>query len=158
MKLIFYNIRGLGSRLKIKEMQDLIRKNKVDFACIQETKLEELNDEKVRAIWGSYNCGWAVRDAQGRSGGILLIWNSEKFLCSSYWNMEGAVVVNGYWGVDRIRCCILNVYAPCPLEERLDLWDRLNSVIHQFEDCCLCIGGILILSEQSLREGVRMNR
>lgn len=43
--------------------------------------------------------------------------------------MGGVVIINGHWGPDRTDCCIINVYAPCSLEERIELWDRLNSVI-----------------------------
>lgn len=71
----------------------------------------------------------------------MVLWNAEKFNCSSWWFMEGAVVVNGFWGRERVRCCIISVYALSLLEERLSLWERLISVVHQFEDYCICLGG-----------------
>lgn len=108
---------------------------------MKESKIEGFDDEKCRLILGSNNCGWAAKDAQGRVGGIIVLWNSEKYSCSSWWFMDGAVVVNGWWGMDRIRWCIINVYAPCLLEERLSLWERLSSIVHQYEDYCLCLGG-----------------
>lgn len=55
--------------------------------------------------------------------------------------MDGAIVMNGHWGLKRRKCCIINVYAPCPLSERIALWDRFNLVIQQNGDCCLCIAG-----------------
>lgn len=142
MKIVSYNIRGAGSRVKRKEVHDLIEKLRVDFCCLQETKLEQMDDRYVRLLWGESNVGWAARESVGRSGGVLTIWNVDNFSMASCWHMSGAVIVNGYWGVERTECCIINVYAPCPLEERLDLWDRLNYIIQQNNsDCCLCLVG-----------------
>lgn len=49
----------------------------------------------------------------------MILWNPNKFTCSSWWHMEGVVIVNGFWGNDGQRCCILNIYAPCLLEDRI---------------------------------------
>lgn len=141
MKLMSYNIRGVGSQIKKKEIQESIRKFKLDVTCLQESKIEGATEEICRSICGSNDCGWAASDSIGRSGGIITLWNPNKFIASSTWNMQGAVVVNGVWGTDRLRCCIVNVYAACPLGERLDLWDRLQSIIFQNSDVCLCLAG-----------------
>lgn len=140
MKLLAYNIRGVGSRIKRREIQELVRKHKVDLVCIQESKLEGVNEEKCKLIWGN-SCGWEAKDAEGRAGGIITLWNPDKFVCSSSWHMNGAVIVNDWWGMNRVRCCIINVYAPCPLEERIELWDRLRSVVLQNSDVCVCLAG-----------------
>ncbi|XP_057808418.1 uncharacterized protein LOC131022891 [Salvia miltiorrhiza] len=39
----------------------------------------------------------AFRNSDGRSGGILSIWNRRKFTASSCWDIPGAVIVNGTW-------------------------------------------------------------
>lgn len=77
----------------------------------------------------------------GRAGGLISIWDAEKFMVQSQWHMEGVVVVNGLWGLDKFQCCLINVYASCLLPERLDLWDRLRSVILQNQGICLCMAG-----------------
>lgn len=40
MKLISYNIRGLGGKVKKKEIQKLVREQKPNMLCVQETKME----------------------------------------------------------------------------------------------------------------------
>ncbi|KAL8501990.1 hypothetical protein ACS0TY_021212 [Phlomoides rotata] len=55
--------------------------------------------------------------------------------------MVGGLVVNGLWGQERIHCCIVNIYAPCILSEKIDLWDRLVSVINQNPSACICVIG-----------------
>ncbi|KAL8537033.1 hypothetical protein ACS0TY_012283 [Phlomoides rotata] len=129
--MLTYNIRGLGSRAKRREIRESIARYDIDFCCIQESKMEIVDDFACRAIWGRGNYNWSFKPSVGRSGGIISIWNSDKFICSSSWFMEGAVVVNGYWTSDDSHCMIINVYAPCLLSEREELWDRILSVINQ---------------------------
>lgn len=77
-------------------MQELIRKYNFVFCCIQETKMESLDKNYARLIWGGENFGWAVRGPVSRSGGILTLRNIDYFTCLSSWDMSGAVVVNGF--------------------------------------------------------------
>ncbi|KAL8546618.1 hypothetical protein ACS0TY_006369 [Phlomoides rotata] len=62
---------------------------------IRLNKKEELDEMFCRTIWGNGKMGWAFKAAEGRAGGILSIWNNEKFMASSSWHMEWALVVNG---------------------------------------------------------------
>ncbi|KAL8529763.1 hypothetical protein ACS0TY_006990 [Phlomoides rotata] len=141
MRVLSYNFRGLGCREKIKEVGEIIRKKRVDFCLIQETKKEEIDEQLCKTLWDSNKVGWAFRGVVGRSGGILSMWNNEMFSALSCWHMEGAVVVNGLWGSDRMECCIVNIYAPCMLVERVDLWDRIQQVISLNSNSCVYVAG-----------------
>lgn len=55
--------------------------------------------------------------------------------------MEGALIVNGRWGGEGVDCCIINIYAPCSTLAKIDLWDRLVSVVMQNSLSCVCLGG-----------------
>ncbi|KAL8523173.1 hypothetical protein ACS0TY_013224 [Phlomoides rotata] len=118
MKMLSYNIRGLGSRAKRREIRESIARYDIDFCCIQESKLEIVDDFVCRAIWGRV--------------------------------YGGAVVVNGYWIADDSQCMIINVYAPCPLSEREDLWDRILCVTYQSQSDQLLRG---VEETQSQTEG-----
>lgn len=72
---------------------------------------------------------------------MISVWNSDKFLVSSQWYMEGAVVVNGVWVENDTTCCIVNVYAPCLADAKRDLWDRIEMVVSQNSDVCTCVIG-----------------
>ncbi|KAL8530892.1 hypothetical protein ACS0TY_007790 [Phlomoides rotata] len=52
MKMLTYNIRGLGSRAKMREIRELIMRYDIDFCCIQESKLEVVDAFVCRAILG----------------------------------------------------------------------------------------------------------
>lgn len=82
-------------------------------------------------------CGRAV----GRAGGILTFWDEKKFTCISAWNVEGAIIVNGWWKATSDEVCIINVYAPCCREGKASLWDRLGMVVTQVSGVGVCLVG-----------------
>ncbi|XP_057809109.1 uncharacterized protein LOC131023581 [Salvia miltiorrhiza] len=91
--------------------------------------------------WGRSNFDWAVRESEGRSGGILSVWSKDKFVATSKWNVTGAVIVNGIWLQGGLHCCFVNVYAPMGTTEKESLWDTLQLIALQNKDSCLCFLG-----------------
>lgn len=83
--------------MKKDELFSLFTKHKLDFCCVQETKLTSFSERDGLIIWKSTGVGWCVEDAVGRSGGLLSFWDEQKFSCSSHLGIGGAVVVNGRW-------------------------------------------------------------
>lgn len=63
------------------------------------------------------------------------------------------MVINGRWKETSEECCIINVYAPCNLREKVLLWDRISLVVGQREDMNTCIIGNF---NSILEEGERM--
>ncbi|XP_057775236.1 uncharacterized protein LOC130994218 [Salvia miltiorrhiza] len=141
MNFISYNIRGLGSVAKQRDVGEIIKKHKAELCFIQETKLEKFPDFVCRAWWGTNNFDLAVRNSEGRSGGIASIWNTDVFAASSKWDLPGVVVVNGLWKNGNISCCFINVYAPSSCSEKLRLWDAIGNIVNLHADCCVCVLG-----------------
>lgn len=52
MKIISYNIRGLGGRVKRRKIKELVRAEKIDFICVQETRKEAVDIKLVESLWG----------------------------------------------------------------------------------------------------------
>lgn len=44
MRILSYNIRGLGVGAKRRNIRELISKEKIEFACFQEIKTDRLSD------------------------------------------------------------------------------------------------------------------
>ncbi|KAL8528849.1 hypothetical protein ACS0TY_006343 [Phlomoides rotata] len=91
--------------------------------------VSNFDDSVCKAIWGAGNVEWAYRKAEGRAGGIISLWDADKFIRSSSWDMDGVVIVNGFWKDNGWRCCVVNIYSPCILAEKLDLWDRILGIL-----------------------------
>lgn len=79
MKLISWNIRGLGGKVKKGEIKVLVNLEKPDFLCVQETKMENVELRLCRFFWNDFNFSWAFKPSAGRSGGLLSMWNASIF-------------------------------------------------------------------------------
>lgn len=77
---------------------------------------------------------------------MLSFWDDSRFCCVSNWGIGGGVVINGFLRATGEEICLINVYAPCRLEEKLQLWDRILLVLEQRADANCCIIGDLTLS------------
>ena len=73
MKIISWNIRGLGSRKKRRVVKDFLRFQNLDVVMFQETKREVCDRRFVGSVWLVRNKEWAALPACGASGGILII-------------------------------------------------------------------------------------
>jgi hypothetical protein len=68
------NIRGLGGAVKRNTIKELIRKEKIQFLAVQETKMETISDSFCYGLWGGEDCQWVFLPSIGNSGGLLSIW------------------------------------------------------------------------------------
>ncbi|KAL8542760.1 hypothetical protein ACS0TY_003587 [Phlomoides rotata] len=67
MKLLSYNIPGLGMKAKRKEIRECVTKLKIEMCCIQESKMEKIDGRLYRSLWGEGNFDWASLDDEGNS-------------------------------------------------------------------------------------------
>ncbi|GLT37184.1 hypothetical protein SLA2020_115170 [Shorea laevis] len=129
MKLISFNVRGLGSVLKRKEIGKLVREERPDFLFLQESKLERVDDELSRTVWNSRECGWVMKESIGASGGLLCFWNKKNFAKTGDHTGDGYLRITGEWGIHKVKCNLVNVYGPNDRQKRLKLWDELRNMI-----------------------------
>ena len=93
MKIISCNIKGLGSRKKIRTVKEFLKTVKPEIVMLQETK-ETCNRRFVGSVWNGRDVEWAVLLAFGPSGSIMIIWDSSKFKCSDVVLGSFSVTVN----------------------------------------------------------------
>jgi len=61
MKVICYNVRGLGGFEKRAEVRCLIQDKQPIVVCLQESKLNVLDDFFIKTIWGSAPCDYCYQ-------------------------------------------------------------------------------------------------
>jgi hypothetical protein len=76
MKIISWNIRGLGRFEKRKEVRKLVGEKNPFIVCLQETKLQACDNALCASLWGNSLCGFSFRPSMGASGGLLTIWDT----------------------------------------------------------------------------------
>ena len=79
MNVLSLNIQGLGPKAKKQWVQELCCKNKISFLSLQETKMEEMDVNVVRSLWGNMDFEFRHSPSVGNSGGILCVWNKSFF-------------------------------------------------------------------------------
>ncbi|PNX89483.1 cytochrome p450, partial [Trifolium pratense] len=78
MKIVSWNIRGLGGLEKRKEVCKLVGDLKPFILCLQETKLQRCDVLLCSNLWGNSSHGFSYRPSVGASGGLLTLWDSSE--------------------------------------------------------------------------------
>ncbi|KAL8476334.1 hypothetical protein ACS0TY_028855 [Phlomoides rotata] len=125
--------------MKILEIKRMIKTNGVEMCCLQETKLEQVDSRHGLDLWPGQEFDWAWSEAEGRSGGLISIWNKHRFEKTSSWHIKGLLVVNDRWTEDNEEMVVMNVYASCSSVEKAQLWDSINLVIEQNNTTKICV-------------------
>jgi len=68
VRLLSWNVRGLNDIAKRAMLKNVLREWKCDLICLQETKLEDVELNVVRSIWGNHQVGFSMLKARGASG------------------------------------------------------------------------------------------
>ncbi|KAF8407524.1 hypothetical protein HHK36_006658 [Tetracentron sinense] len=68
MRIVSWNVRGLGRGERRLDVRVLLRKLKPDIIALQETKLEEMNDRVVSEMWDNRQANWELVALMGASG------------------------------------------------------------------------------------------
>lgn len=58
MKILSWNVRGLGNLEWRMVIKDVLRNNKVQIALLQESKLSSMSDRIVGEVWGGRVLKW----------------------------------------------------------------------------------------------------
>ncbi|KAL8480950.1 hypothetical protein ACS0TY_027463 [Phlomoides rotata] len=141
MKVMTFNVRSMGNKMKRQEVRRIIKETGVDMCCLQETKLDHLEERLGSELWPGKDFDWVGGEAEGRAGGLISIWNRKAFVKTSSWHHKGLLVVNGRWSGDNVQMVILNVYATGGYTDKAQLWDMIRLVIEQNADTKSCVVG-----------------
>ncbi|KAJ9538631.1 hypothetical protein OSB04_031364 [Centaurea solstitialis] len=100
---------------------------------LQESKLSTIEDRFVKYMWGSEDVDFVFKKSTGRLGGLITMWNKNEFSKSYSIEGEGFLAVFGHWsGIDGLMGCV-NIYGPSGEREKLQLWGRLCTFLHNKE-------------------------
>jgi exonuclease III len=124
MKLVSWNVRGLGGFEKRREVSRLVREKQPFILCIQETKLAVLDDYVCKAMWGDVNVDFSFQPSVGASGGLAIIWDTNEVEVWSSMSLDHVLVVDGKFVKSGEHFVLFNVYAPCDVNRQEALWEK----------------------------------
>lgn len=80
MKIISWNVSGLGCRVKRAVIKDILHSYISNIGLIQKTKLNSVFENVVKEIRGDSSVdNWVCCKAIGASRGIMVLWNGSAF-------------------------------------------------------------------------------
>ena len=155
LKLLSWNVRGANDSFKRKVIKSVIRKQKVDLLCIQETKIQDLSNRVVRSLGSGRFLGWKAPDAFGSVGGLLIFWDkrSQEML---EWEEGQFSISCKFKNVENwVVWVFTGVYGPFTKEERECLWEETGAIRGIWEEPW-CLGGdfnIILSQNERSRQG-----
>ncbi|XP_045791512.1 uncharacterized protein LOC123886222 [Trifolium pratense] len=160
MKIISWNVRGLGGPKKRKEVRKMVGELKPFILCIQETKLQICDTFLSSTLWGNSSHCFSYRPSVGASGGLLTVWDSSEVEVWSTESREHVLWCHGRFSKTGEEFYVANVYAPCEDGAKQELWDLLSVRLHLLagKKVCVCrdFNAVKHIDERrSVRDGRR---
>jgi exonuclease III len=141
MKIISWNIRGLGGVVKLKEVRKLIGESNPSIVCLQETKLPLCDDFLCTSLWGNSPHAFSFRPSVGASGGLLTIWDSVEVEVWSSISRDHVLWCHRRFISTGEEFFVANVYAPCDDGAKQGLWNYLSIRIQPLFGKRVCVCG-----------------
>jgi len=94
--------------------------------CLQESKLNVVDDLLIKAIWGSASLGFSFQPSMGASGGLLTVWDRNVVEVWSTTSFPHVLVIRGQVLQTGQEFVIANIYASCDTATKQVLWDHLQ--------------------------------
>ena len=140
IKLLSWNVRGVNESRKRKVIKSVVRKQKVDLFCIQETKIQLMSESVVRSLGSGRFLECKALNACGSAGGMLICWDKRVLellewevgqfsLSCKFKTLENGVI----WA-------FTGVYGPFTRLEREGLWEEVGAIRGIWEGPW-CLGG-----------------
>ncbi|KAH1238893.1 hypothetical protein GmHk_08G023471 [Glycine max] len=152
MNLLTYNATGLGRGVKWLTIRRMVRNQKVDVLCIQETKKEVMERHMCQALWGDSEVKWVAQPAVNTAGGILCVWSEKTFKLEKKETGNGFIMLVGKWIPEDQIVHIINIYSPCDIQSKRVLWESVKQLKIQNQGGLWCVLGdfnsIIIYSER----------
>ncbi|KAJ9567980.1 hypothetical protein OSB04_003946 [Centaurea solstitialis] len=141
LKILSWNINGMGKDTKCKWVKDLVAEHKTSFVCLQETKTVIKEEWQVAKVWGKPNMDYSSLDSVGNSAGILTVWDGNLFKMHKSSSQEGFVAVIGHWQGNNKKLGLINVYAPQEANCKKELWCKISAELQSEPDAAWVVCG-----------------
>jgi exonuclease III len=112
MRVLFWNIRGMGRMARVRQLKEVMAKERMDATGIQETIKQNFSFREMQVLNQGADFGWEWIPTVGHSGGILMEVKTERYEVESW---ETGSYYVGATIRDRmlnIRCEVITVYGP----------------------------------------------
>jgi len=126
MRLISWNVRGLGALEKRREVRKLVGEKSPLILCLQETKVPVCDVSLCNFLWGDLSHEFSFRPSVGASWGLLTFWDSLEVEVWSSVSQDHMLIVHGRFIRTNEEFYVFNIYAPYEGRAKQELWVALS--------------------------------
>ncbi|GKV46559.1 hypothetical protein SLEP1_g53532 [Rubroshorea leprosula] len=137
----------IGKQLQMDEVRELfLMGQNLGIQCQQ-------NEEEVISRLEALEERDGVTFGLGNSGGLLSIWNKSNFVKERVIEGNGFIGISGEWGKQRLKCNLVNVYAPCDRQRKAMLWAEMGKLVLEEGGRWLLVGDFNAIRNGAERKG-----
>ena len=126
---------------KRKEVKELVREKYPFVLCLQETKMQSIDDFLCTLIWGPLNCDYSFSPSVGASGGLLTVWDTSEVEVWASSRGDHFLLIHGRFIKSNVEFHLFNVYCPCDQRAKQTLWTSLSARLQSLDSCNVCLCG-----------------
>ncbi|GJW04159.1 RNA-directed DNA polymerase, eukaryota, reverse transcriptase zinc-binding domain protein, partial [Tanacetum coccineum] len=154
-KVLGYDMKG--SKNDLKKYIDSLGAKQVSFLSIQETHSTKLDPFKVKSMWGNFQFDFVECPSNGRSGGLVSIWDPNVFSKINELQFENFLIEEGNWIASHTHCFMINVYAPQEDRKKETLWNKILEFMNINQGHYIIFGDFNVVRYASERIGTVFN-
>ena len=120
IKILSWNVRGANNSDKRKVIKSIIKSNKMDVVCLQETKIKEMSTGLIRSLGVGRHLDWRAINSRGAIGGVLVFWDNRVVELLEVEERMFTISCQFKNSVDGLRGVFTGVYGPVCNRDRDD--------------------------------------
>jgi exonuclease III len=154
-----WNPRGLNNRVRRDAVRDLIRDTHASIVCLQETKLDHVDDAIISATLGpNFTANYAFIPAIGTSGGMILSVSHAFFTISNVHATANTLSASITMLSEGTTWSISCVYGPQGESDKLLFIEELKGLKAIVQDAWLLLGDFNLITKASDKNNLNINR
>lgn len=124
---LIWNVRGLNSRAHHDMVRTVVEHKHVSLVCLQETKMNVIDDQTVRDIIGG-SFDYFYLPANNTAGGILLAWRTNIWSGSHFFRHNNSLTIKLTLLTDGFSTWLTAVYGPQAVADKVHFLEELRSI------------------------------
>jgi hypothetical protein len=112
-RILCWNVHGLNSENRQRDVRAKIEEGECDIVCLQETKCKKFDWRLIRKFCPKRFDSFAYSASSGASGGIIVLWNSSVFSGVLFEVKIFGLIINFTSVHNNAPWTLVTVYGPC---------------------------------------------
>ena len=158
VKLLCWNVRGLNAPARRDAVRDLLRDYHATIVCLQETKLDHVDDTLIATMLGpSFTANYHVLPAVGSRGGMIMAVSDAYFRLNDFHATLGSISATVTMLADGLDWTLSYVYGPQGEQDKLLFINELRGLKHVVKPRWLILGDFNLITKAADKNNQNIN-